>query len=296
MAASVPPPKRVVNAAKSGARVSSPPPPLTVRAATDGAPPSTQRRSYRQCFELFIAEARGVAADEVVVFRGDASLALSNVRIGLDNLAPHLSDAPSHLPRVNVDDVTSAADVARAVVYAGMLVPTGPATNDEIRVRLKRMLPKRAQVLGIVRTLVERKTLPERTLSGVGAKRGPRAMAQDAVRLADALSAHAAAIQGMHPFSVAEIDQLRDDGEWLLEALRPVQAKRRKAARDNTPAGDRDRLWTLLHRRHETLRKVAYYFHGDAFDAVVPPLQSRVKVQLADEEIDAPAPAPQPVG
>ena len=271
---------------------------MHAQTATVTTPPSAQHCSYRECFGRHIAEARSISAREVVVFRGDAPLALANVRIALDNLAPHLSEVPLHLPLVRFEDVTSAADVARAVLYAGLSIVKRPQTNAEIRTRTKRLLPMRASVLGLVRTLVDREAMPASALRGVGRKRGPRAIAAEAVLLAHALTANADAIRGMHPFSAAEIEQLRADGEWLLEVLHPTGARRRKAQREDTPSGDRDRLWTLLIRRHATLRKVGHYFHGDAYDDVVPPLLSRVKVQLAEEQIDAPtpAPAPQPVG
>lgn len=294
MSTTMPPPRRTQGGSKSVARVSSPPQSINVQVVTDATKPSAQRSSYRECFERYIVEARGIPADQIVVYRGDDAIALSNVRIGLDNLAPHLSDVPRHLPLMRFDDITSSADVARAVVFAGMLVPQKTASNAEIRVRTARMLPMRTQVLGVVRTLVDRKAIPASALNGVGTGRGPRSSAADAVRLADAISTNAAAIQGTHPFSAAEISQLRADGEWLLEALRPANAKRQKARREDTRAGDRDRLWTLLLRRHEVLRKVAHYFHGDSLDEVVPPLLSRVNAQLADEVIDAPTPAPLP--
>ncbi|WP_437974563.1 hypothetical protein WMF11_39925 [Sorangium sp. So ce295] len=48
----------------------------------------------------------------------------------------------------------------------------------------------------------------------------------------------------------------------------------------------RDRLWTLLVRRHADLRKIGYYFHGDAFEDVTPKLQSRIVKGAVEEEVD----------
>lgn len=288
----VPPPRRASAAQKAAPRPSTPPPAVPSVAIEGLAKPSAQRSSYRVCFERFITEARALPAGDVVVCRADTAVALANVRYGLDNLAPHLADMPRHLPEVRLARLTSIADAARAVVYAGMLIPQQAASNEEIRTRSARLLPVRAQMLSAARTLVDRKALPASALDGVGRQRGPRAMASDAVRLADVFGARANAIRGMHPFSAAEIDQLRADGEWLLEALHPGRAKRRKTRRDDTPAGDRDRLWTVLVGLHETLRRVAHYFHGDGFDTVVPPLQSRIKAPLLDEQVDGPPPAP----
>ncbi|MGK4003964.1 hypothetical protein WMF31_15130 [Sorangium sp. So ce1036] len=52
----------------------------------------------------------------------------------------------------------------------------------------------------------------------------------------------------------------------------------------------RDRLWTLMVRRHADLRKIGYYFHGDAFEEMTPKLQSRVArstAQAEEEEAEA---------
>ncbi|KYG02296.1 hypothetical protein BE21_55130 [Sorangium cellulosum] len=46
----------------------------------------------------------------------------------------------------------------------------------------------------------------------------------------------------------------------------------------------RDRLWTLLVRRYADLRKIAYYFHGDAFEDVTPKLLSRLSSCAAEDE------------
>lgn len=296
MGATVPPPKRAKDV-RVVARASTPPPGMLARTGADALQPSAQRRSYRECFERFTPDATAIAASDVVVFRGDASLALTNVRVALDNLAPYIAQIPAHLPMVRPEAVTSTADVARAVVYAGMVVPQQTASPAEVRLRLGRVVKPRAQMLGVLRTAVERDELPAAVLDGVGTARGPRAMASDAVKIAEAFTAHAAALQGKHPFTAAEIAALRTDGEWLLDALKPANARKPRRSREATPKGDRDRLWTLLVQRHALLRKVAHYFCGEDFEAVVPALLSRVKAELPAERIDGPpAPAPAPVG
>lgn len=270
---------------------------MLARTGADALQPSAQRRSYRECFERFTPDATAIAASEVVVFRGDASLALTNVRVALDNLAPYIAQIPAHLPMVRPETVTSTADVARAVVYAGMVVPRQTTSSAEVRKRVKAVAKPRAQMLGVLRTAVERDELPASALDGIGRQHGLRSMASDAVKIAEAFTAHATALQGKHPFTAAEIEALRTDGEWLYEALKPVNARKRRSSREATPKGDRDRLWTLLVQRHALLRKVAHYFCGESFDEVVPPLLSRVKAELPAERIDEPpAPAPAPVG
>jgi hypothetical protein len=95
----------------------------------------------------------------------------------------------------------------------------------------------------------------------------------------------AAELKGLHPFTREELEKLRRTSEWLLENLNPAGARVEVKKKEKTAAEDtRDRLWTLLLRRHPTLRKVDYYFHGDEFEAVTPRLLSRVASAQAVEE------------
>ncbi|KYF55287.1 hypothetical protein BE08_24655 [Sorangium cellulosum] len=96
------------------------------------------------------------------------------------------------------------------------------------------------------------------------------------------------AVDELHPFAREEIKKVRRTSAWLLENLTPAGARVEVKKRDKTAAEDtRDRLWTLLLRRHPTLRKVGYYFHGDDFEAVTPRLLSRASsAQAVDEALE----------
>jgi hypothetical protein len=68
---------------------------------------------------------------------------------------------------------------------------------------------------------------------------------------------------------------------WFAPAGARVEVKKKeKTAAEDT----RDRLWTLLLRRHPDLRKVGYYFHRDDFESVTPRLLSRASSAQAVEE------------
>ncbi|WP_437753707.1 hypothetical protein [Sorangium sp. So ce1389] len=114
---------------------------------------------------------------------------------------------------------------------------------------------------------------------------GKYEMASDGMALAHLYEEHADALRGKHPFTREELDLLREASEWLLDNLTPDGARRPAAKQRGEAEAMRDRLWTLLVRRHAELRKIGYYFHGDAFEDVTPKLQSRV-VKAAVEEAD----------
>ncbi|KYF87983.1 hypothetical protein BE20_02800 [Sorangium cellulosum] len=83
---------------------------------------------------------------------------------------------------------------------------------------------------------------------------------------------------------------MREASEWLLDTLTPEGARRPAAKQRGEAEKMRDRLWTLLVRRYADVRKIAYYFHGDAFEDVTPKLLSRLSSSAAEddsEEIEA---------
>jgi hypothetical protein len=66
----------------------------------------------------------------------------------------------------------------------------------------------------------------------------------------------------------------REVGSWLLTTLKPGGARAKADA--PTPAAEaRDRLWSLLVKRHKDARKVAYWIWDDAFAEHVPGLLAR---------------------
>jgi len=116
-------------------------------------------------------------------------------------------------------------------------------------------------------------------------------MATDGVDLVAVYRENRDAIRGMHPFSDEEIEALETNSEWLIEHLTPDGA--RAEAKKKSPAEDvRDRLWTLMLRRHPHLRKIGYYLHGDDVDLYVPKLQSRVAQAILEEETGEEPPSP----
>ncbi|AGP40191.1 hypothetical protein [Sorangium cellulosum] len=80
-----------------------------------------------------------------------------------------------------------------------------------------------------------------------------------------------------------ELELLREASEWLLANLTPDGARRPAAKQRGEAEAMRDRLWTLLVRRYAELRKIGYYFHGNALEDVNPKLQSRVVNGAAEE-------------
>lgn len=292
MSNTVPPPRRAKAERTAPARASSPPGAIALRTAGAVHAASAQRRSYLACFQHFVTEARKIPANEVLSCPGDVRLALANVRIGLDAVCGDPAEVAAHLPRMPIEQALESADVARALVHADGLAAKAPVNREERRVVVRRVAKHRRLLVAAAPGLAEHGALPASEVAKLGRQRGERGMVDDAIFVAELYTTHADAIRGMHPFSQHDIDQLRADAEWLRENTSPRGLRKRAVARVGAPDDDRNRLWTLLVRRHAMLQRIAGYFHGNQVDAYVPPLRSRTRRAMAVEEESAPAPAP----
>lgn len=286
MAASIPPPRQHAKGTPSVARPSTPPQPLLAARVRDSKPLSAQRRSYVACFAHFIHEARAFAPDEVIPYPGDAELALVNARAGTDAACADLTAIATHLPMLSIERALETPDVARAVIHATLQTDAPAAPTEPHAVVVQRVKTQRRNMVNTAQTLADKGKLPADQVARLGRTKGPAGLINDAVLVAGIFTEHANAIAGMHPFTQKDIDTLRADAEWLRENTRPSDARRPKLAKANGAVSDRDRLWTLLVRRHAMLRQIAGYFHPDDIASIVPPLRSRVRMTAtADEEV-----------
>ncbi len=256
----------------------------------DGKPLSAQRRSYAACFALLIKEARALAPHEVIEYPGDADLALVNARTGTDAACADREAIETHLPQLSYDKAVETPDAARAVIYAVLRSNGAPAPKEQQRpVVVQRVKAQRRHMVNSARSLVDKGKLPADKVAQLGRTRGNDGLINDALLVSELFLTHSTSIAGMHPFTEKDLESLRTDAEWLRENTRPSDA-RRPVVVTAAATSDRDRLWTVLVRRHAMLRQIAGYFHPDDVNAVVPPLRSRVRGAAAtsDEVVDRP--------
>ncbi|XYH95640.1 hypothetical protein ACMHYB_48875 [Sorangium sp. So ce1128] len=249
------------------------------------ASPPTGKHSYRACYKRFAPEALALPDREVELCRADVRIAFANVKQGVEAACADPARVRKALPELPLDDVLALPDLGRALVFASTRVTARPASSREIEAKLKIVAELREPMLSLAETLARRGLLPRDVVAEIRAGSGKYDMASDGMALAHLYEEHADALRGKHPFTREEFDQLREASEWLLDNLTPDGARRPATKQRGEAEAMRDRLWTLLVRRHADLRKIGYYFHGDAFEDVTPKLQSRV-VKAAVEEAD----------
>jgi hypothetical protein len=251
--------------------------------------------SYQALYERYKPVGARLAEEEVQSFRGDPRLVLVNVKRGVEAVCgaeEQVRAAREHLPKLPVNGVLELPDLARALLFAARQVPSRTASPKEIEKALEETSGPREDLLKQAELFVRRGLLDKQRVKDIRKGSGKFDMAEDGMALAALFAEHAEALKGRHPFTAEEIEQLRRTSEWLIDNLNPAGARAESKKRGRSPAEDaRDRLWTLVVRRHEHLRKIAYYFHGDEWEEVAPRLLSRVKGRKAGEEVEEEEPA-----
>lgn len=266
----------------------------TQQAHTGKAPTATPtaKTTYHACYERFAPQAAALPDRDVEVCRADVRIAFANVKRGVQAACADPARIRKALPELPLDDVLALPDLGRALVFAATRVTAKPASSGEIEAKLKIVIELREPMLTLAETLARRGLLPKDVVAEIRAGSGKYDLASDGMALAHLYEEHAIALRGKHPFSQEEFEQLREASEWLLDTLTPEGARRPAAKQRGEAETMRDRLWTLLVRRYADLRKIGYYFHGDAFEEVTPKLLSRVSSTAVDdmsEEVEADA-------
>ncbi|AUX32735.1 MULTISPECIES: hypothetical protein [Sorangium] len=246
----------------------------------------TAHATYHACYQRFAPLAADLPERDVEVCRADVRIAFANVKRGVQAACAEPARIRRALPELPLDDVLALPDLGRALVFAATRVTAKPASSREIDAKLKLVIELREPMLTLAETLAKRGLLPKDVVAEIRAGSGKYDLASDGMALAHLYEEHAAALRGKHPFTQEELDQLREASEWLLDTLTPEGARRPAAKQRGEAEKMRDRLWTLLVRRYADLRKIAYYFHGDAFEDVTPKLLSRLSSSAAEDESD----------
>lgn len=243
-----------------------------------------------KAFENHIAAARALPAGEVLPFRLDVDLAVVNVKTGMHVVDAHAGDISTYLPKENLADLLSLNELAAAVKYSSLRVEQEVPVQSEMRSKQARARELRHQAMPVVKGLAANDLLPQAELDPILSGHGPFDTAEDCVSLSTLLRKHEVAIAGKHPLTTAQITEMAEVGAWLLTHLRPGNAPSPLPSTPSVMVDDRNRLATLLIRRHARLQAIAHYFHENDWQDRAPPLGSR----SVKRPVKSPLPAPSP--
>lgn len=223
-------------------------------------------------YETFLPAARALSAAEVAPMRADLTLALQNVQVGAAAVLAEKSRLAA-LPETDATSLASLPRLALATIFANTQIDRSAPPTD-----LPKLLARGRELRGLLLKnadgLAAAGLLPMAAVDQIRAGRGQLDAARDCVELAALFTKRGAALRGKHPITAAQIKETADVGTELLQLLKPGRARRAPAGA-SLATDIRDRLWTMLVRRHEALwRAGAYLFGRDAVDTKVPSLQA----------------------
>lgn len=250
----------------------------------------------------FREEAEALAEDHVEGFNCDPSVMMSNVRIGVASVLPEMARLLTARPLTEVSWITTLINLGHAVEYAAANSVTVPTVSRaELDAKYAALQRYREPALHFARglscELFAKFSADE--VANIEAGKGYYDHGQDGVSLASLFRRHEADIAGLHPFTPTHLTEMERLGAWVSENVTPEGARPKQRATAGVSPALRDRMWTLLKRRHAELRKAGIELFGeDGVDAMVPRLNSRVQSASAqnDDGEKPPTPPAPPVG
>lgn len=251
--------------------------------------------SAEACFLHFSKIVSGSPAPETGRWNADAELLRVNVCRGVEAILPHLDTVAKTLPLLDRNRLMELPALARALGFAADRVFV-PASAGEIQARQRRLRPTRALTLAFLEVAAGLGLVPAARVAKIRAGKGPIDEARDAVAIAALFNEHAGALANKHPFSKASLDQLAEDGDWLLAQLLPASAAPEKAEKGED-ARVRDQLWNELRARYDDLFQAGVAVWGRrGVEDHIPALRARAatpksKASPAPAEPAAPPPA-----
>lgn len=236
-----------------------------------------EEERQRRLFEKYVPVADRVPKKEVIACRADVVLAARNVSIGVAAVLELEDVIRKELPYVDIQELRSLPDIATSVVYASTQVDRY-LPSKEVSELMGRAREVRAFMLATAEALVHAKLLDGYVVAKIRAGKGDIDAVKDCIELAALFAKNAAKLRGKSPVTSAHIKEAAELGEKLIKLLKPKKVKeRKKVAEEEKRAREvRDRLWTLVVKRHDKLRRVgAYLFGVEGLDQRVPGLQTR---------------------
>lgn len=256
-----------------------------VESVAEAPSPADAQRAY----EAMLPAAMELDAGEVEGLSGDTALAHENVAQGVRSILANEAEVKRLPLRLGLAELKRLPELALAVGFAAAQVNRrSPGTVAELR---KEATGLRRLLLAAANMLAESGQLPRREVDEIQRGVGATDEAKDCVALAALLRKNPAAVKKT-TVTDKQLDRAAELGTELLGMLRPASSKRASHGRElAAPAvAVRDRLWTLLVKRHRELRRIGMWLFLDEVDDHVPALRSARRRKAAAAQPAPPSP------
>jgi hypothetical protein len=181
-----------------------------------------------EALERFRAEAEALPGEPEPCNNVDLDAVRANVADALAALEPHLDTAAAALPKVSPAALRDLPALVQALELAILQANPPEASKGEILARLRKVRPGRALALRQLEILSDEQVglIPAAKVQRIRQGTGPVDTAKDAVAIRALFQEYYLAVYNKHPLSQMFLDELAQDGEWLLAQMRPKNAPR----------------------------------------------------------------------
>lgn len=230
----------------------------------------------KQHFDRHIAAARAHAGPSPAPFRGDASLAHHNARVGLDAVLAARAALEATGLRVDWAALATLPELCLALVYAAEQVAGFGGANADYQKTYARARIVRDIGMSSVETLVKSGDLTAADLKRLRKGASPLHLAGELDGLARFFAEKGEVFRGKSPFTAALAREASQLGAELMRVVTPKGGRKAPSSERKAAAYDRDALAALLVTRHGELDRAAGALWGRALGEHVPALQARV--------------------
>ena len=230
-------------------------------------------------YKHFLPRARAIDFDAIKPCPTDLEFLRHAIERGLTAIEPHLEAVQARLPRLSIAALFELRPLVLGLSFAVSRVastPEGAMEGHLERLRFMRNLTLRQLEIFAYLDLI-----PEARVQAIRLGPAPIDTCREAVAIVALFSEYTITLAGKHPFTSAQLNQLWEQGHWLLGALRSRTGGVAPVWRDSATV-IRDRFWTLLSGLHDELREAGVVIFGLLhLDDRVPPLGRRGASQAA---------------
>ncbi len=184
----------------------------------------------------FLKEASALDPAEIVPLRADAALAEKNVAAGVAAVLAYDAHVAEHLPAVDLAELRSLPDLARAVVVAAREA----GGDDELGPLFAEACALRRMLRAVATGLVEAGVLGARDLARLSPERGATDVGADCALLAGLFQRKAEEIEGKSAAGAEEVARAAEVGLALRAHFKPTGSAKKAGASGMSPAEARD--------------------------------------------------------
>ncbi|MGI5863949.1 MAG: hypothetical protein ACOX6T_18100 [Myxococcales bacterium] len=235
----------------------------------------------------FLAQAVDIDPKDIQVCRADTDLMAANIRRGLASITEKdvLERIRRELPTVDLAPLLELNRLGEALAFAARNVVPEPK-SPELAEKKNRGYELRKVFFNQIETLIGTGDLRPDEYKKMRRGKGMLDVANDLIDCVALLERNEPVLGGKLSVNSKLLAEGFELGWLLRQSIEPSASPKSGSPKKNESAEVRDRLWTLVKRRHRELRRIGAWMWPEDVDKRVPPLLARQRKKKGKEKED----------